>query len=62
MKLFFKDENGNLRVVDTEGVEVDLSEQKAVRNWIEEGTSIRVKSPVLACYSRQPLEAEPMVA
>lgn len=62
MKLFFKDENGKLRVVDTEGVEVDLSEQKAVRNWIEEGTSIRVKSPVLTCYTRQPLETEPMVA
>lgn len=62
MKLFCKDETGKLRVVDTGDFDVDLDKQRQIKDWLGLDANIRVKSPVLTCYTTQPIVLEPEVA
>lgn len=49
MKVFFKDSEGNLRTLKSEQT-LDINNQKYMVNKIQEETSIKVCSPVLALY------------
>ena len=47
MKLYFRDVNKKLRVVEADS-EFDLNEQKGLRKFIEENSTIRVKGAILS--------------
>lgn len=50
MKLFFRDSEKNLRQL-TSPTNLDINNQKFMRDKIQEETSIKVCSPVLALYT-----------
>lgn len=62
MKLFFKDVDKKLRIIDTGEIDVDLTQQKALKVWLQKETHINVVLPVFTCHNNNPATVEPEVA
>ena len=64
MYLYFRDQVGKLRIVDAgEAVTIgDLNNQRELRNFIERGLTVRVKSPILTLLVNDHYQEEPRLA
>lgn len=63
MHLYFKDQNGKLRIVDAGDslVLADLGNQKELKHFVERHLTVRVKSPILTVLLND-YQEEPMLA
>lgn len=54
MKLYFKDQQGKMRIVEVEGP-VSLSQQGGLKRYIEKASTLRVKSAILSVVESKDL-------